>query len=243
MSDHVRIFPQELHYGFERTLERRLKAARVPNVAGIIRDVVPELIDQVPTAAYEAAAPMDRGIFFLHGEVTEESIVALQWELMSSHESVKANVPFTIYVSTIGGSEEAGFALMSTIHELQRDGRIVNVHVQGGAYSMGSIILQAGTKRSIESYAFLMIHDSAWSCVDPQKTPVHQDTVEFIRRMDLAVAEVFSARCGKPPAYYLKKWDRRDWYISAKEALEEGLVDFVVEPPTYRRFRQRKAAA
>jgi ATP-dependent protease ClpP protease subunit len=60
--------------------------------------------------------------------------------------------------------------------------------------------------------------------------------------MDLACAELFSARTGKPSKYYLDKWDRRDWWLTAKDALEEGLVDEITPSPVYKKLRKKPAA-
>jgi ATP-dependent protease ClpP protease subunit len=51
--------------------------------------------------------------------------------------------------------------------------------------------------------------------------------------------QIYSSRTGKNPDYYREKLTEHNWYLSAEEALAEGLVDEVLPPPP----RRKKAAA
>lgn len=241
----ARLYKHELDWQVKRVLERGLKSRgfKVTGLQEFLAEISEDILKEVPSEAFEPAAPRDRGILFYHGDIDESRVHEMQEELISvsidlaTRDTKTAKAPITLNLSTSGGSCEAGIALVGTIQDIQRTGRDVNVHVQGGAYSMGSIILQAGSKRTMEPYSFLMIHDS-WYAMEG-KTPLHADLLDFIRRQDYAVAQLFAARGGKSPEYYLNKWDRKDWYLGSVEALDEGLVDEILEAPIYRRFRKR----
>jgi ATP-dependent protease ClpP protease subunit len=57
--------------------------------------------------------------------------------------------------------------------------------------------------------------------------------LEFIKKQDQAVDRLFASRSGKPVSYFQKRYERRHWFLSAREALREGLVDAILDTPDY----------
>ena len=219
----MRVETHELAFAFESELVERLRALRVPRATSVAQSLVPKLIAQVPSEAFEMKPAWEAGFFFLHGDTDEDYMRERQEELAAVHVNVKKGVPITLYLSSFGGSCESGMAFFSTIQEIRRDGRTVNCHVGGTAMSMGSIIVQACDTRTIEPYATMMIHESSdWF---EGKVSHAEDRVSFNKRYDAMLNSIYAQRSGKPVSYWSEKMARRDVYLTAREAVNEGLVD------------------
>src|SRR5919106_5179739 len=71
--------------------------------------------------------------------------------------------PITMYINSAGGNVTDGLALHDTIREVVRRGIEVTIVVQGMAYSMGSVVLQAASegRRLAQPHSWIMIHEPA----------------------------------------------------------------------------------
>jgi ATP-dependent Clp protease, protease subunit len=131
-----------------------------------------------------------------------------------------------IYINTPGGSITAGLAIYDTIRFMQCD---VATYCVGQAASMGAVLLCAGTKGKRYSLpnARIMIHQP-WGGVQGTAEDISIQTNEILR-MRQKVNEILSAHTGKPMAQIEKDTDR-DFFMSAVEAKDYGLIDEVIEP-------------
>ena len=109
-------------------------------------------------------------------------------------------MPITLNLSSVGGSVFAGLALIGTIYDLQREGREVNVHVQGMAFSMASVIAQVANRRTIEQSAYFMLHEVSYAMRG--STADHEEEREFSTKLQDTLFWHYSARTGKPISYY-----------------------------------------
>ena len=233
--------PHELAYDIERVVERHLKRLKVPKPKTVAQDIAPEIMREIPSEAFDPKQPWSTGKLFFHGDVWEDHVRETQYEIAATHENLKPSIPLTLYLSSFGGDCYAGLALISTIQEIRRAGRRVNVHIQGCAMSMGSLIAQVGDFRTIEPQAWFMIHEPAtrlpWS-----KTSAVKDEAEIMERLEQQMFALYATRTGKSIEYWRKRCHRKDLFLSAKEALDEGLVDAIASTPLYPRQRRKKAA-
>ncbi|MDE2101373.1 MAG: ATP-dependent Clp protease proteolytic subunit [Patescibacteria group bacterium] len=213
----------ELAYAFQEEIVARLRQARVPRAKAVTEDIVPKLMQHVPSEAFDAEQMWRFGYANFHGEVTEDSALAMQDELLTIHLNVKKEIPITLYMTSPGGYCEAGMALVSTIQEIRRAGRVVNCHVQGTAMSMGSIILQACDTRTIEPFATMMIHEITDIVFD--KTSGIKDYAAFLERYEALLFSSYAQRSNKPVEFWREKVLRRDVYLTAREAVALGLAD------------------
>lgn len=193
--------------------------------------LIPRLVMSVPNAAFDPILPRDEGVVFYHGEIEPEEIRAFQHELLETHLNLDPKIPLTLHLSSFGGEVASGFALVSTIHDLQRRGRIVNAHVQGVAMSMASVIVQAANYRTMESSGVFMLHEVQYAMAGG--TANHADEVLATKMMQEQLFRYYSARTGRPIDYYREKTERRNWYLNAEQTLEEGLIDAVLPPPPF----------
>jgi len=131
----------------------------------------------------------------------------------------------SIYINTPGGSVTSGLAIYDTMQFIKPD---INTYCVGQASSMGAVLLSAGTpgKRYALPHARIMIHQP-WGGFQGQATDINIQAQEILRLR--ARIEEILARHTKQPLDRIKKDTDRDYYMSAEEAKQYGIVDEVVE--------------
>lgn len=128
-----------------------------------------------------------------------------------------------IVFSSPGGSIIDGFELFDFIQELRNKGHHVTTGTLGMAASMAGILLQAGDTRWVGHQAWVMIHRAAFGAAG--KTFEIEDEVEFVKRIEERILDIFTTRSKLTKQKIKRNWDRKDWWISADEALNLHLVD------------------
>jgi ATP-dependent protease ClpP protease subunit len=222
----------DLHYEFSDSAFRLLKDENASiETKELVTTLIPRLIDLVPDRCFDSIQPFDKGILFFHGSMSEEGVVDFQHDLLRVHLNLEAGIPITLNLSSFGGSVYSGLALVSSIYDLQRQGRHVNVHVQGMAMSMASVLAQVANHRTMESGAQFMLHKISYGMSGSSDD--HEAQMEVTRKLHRSLFSIYASRTGKSVEYYEKVLTKRDWYMNAEEALEEGLVDEIISPPLY----------
>src|SRR5271156_5796700 len=130
-----------------------------------------------------------------------------------------------LYINSPGGSVTAGLAIYDTMQFMTCD---VNTYCIGQAASMGAVLLAAGTKgkRYALPNARIMIHQP-WGGVQGQASDISIQAKEILRMRD-RLNEILSLHTGKPIDAITKDTDR-DFFMSAAESRDYGLVDDVVK--------------
>lgn len=130
-----------------------------------------------------------------------------------------------LYINSPGGSVTAGLAIYDTMQFMTCD---VNTYCIGQAASMGAVLLCAGTKgkRYALPNARIMIHQP-WGGVQGQATDISIQAKEILRLKD-RLNEILAKHTGKTLEAISKDTDR-DFFMSADEAKNYGLVDQVVQ--------------
>jgi ATP-dependent Clp protease protease subunit len=130
-----------------------------------------------------------------------------------------------LYVNSPGGSVTAGLAIYDTIQFVKCD---VTTYCIGQAASMAAVLLAAGSKgkRFALPNARIMIHQP-WGGVQGQASDISIQAKEILRMRD-RLNEILSLHTGKPIETIAKDTDR-DFFMSAAEARDYGLVDDVVK--------------
>jgi ATP-dependent protease ClpP protease subunit len=98
---------------------------------------------------------------------------------------------------------------------------------------MAGVLLQAGSERVMGREAWMLIHEASFLAMG--KMGEVTDTVEWVKRLCERITNIFAdkaaTKTGKSPkaikAFIKKNWTRKDWWISAEEALEYGFCDRV----------------
>ncbi len=130
-----------------------------------------------------------------------------------------------LYINSPGGSVTAGLAIYDTLQFVTCD---VNTYCIGIAASMGAVLLAAGTKG--KRYALpnsdIMIHQVSGGAQGTASDV--ERTVEYMFKLKKRLIRILSHHTGKTEEQVHKDSDR-DYYMSAEEAKEYGLVDHVVQ--------------
>jgi ATP-dependent Clp protease, protease subunit len=137
--------------------------------------------------------------------------------------------PITLYVNSAGGNVTDGLAIHDAIHHLVSMGIEVTTVVQGMAYSMGSVVLQAASpgRRLAFPHSWIMIHEPAkWA--GWQSTTAAAQHLERLRQMQNQIYRILADRSGKPLRQIIRDTKRTDFYLDAARAQAYGLIDGVL---------------
>ncbi|MCZ6777513.1 MAG: ATP-dependent Clp protease proteolytic subunit [Acidobacteria bacterium] len=138
---------------------------------------------------------------------------------------VNKNQDINIYINSPGGSITSGLAIYDTMQFVPCP---VATYCIGQAASVGAVLLAAGSKdkRHALPHSRIMIHQP-WGGAEGTATDIQIQAKE-ISRLKEAINNILGRHCGKDPKVVAKDADR-DFFMSAIEAKEYGLVDMVVD--------------
>lgn len=190
---------------------------------------VPSVPYRLPGSSYEQWINIYERLFreriiFLSEEVDDgiaNAIVAYLLYLDSEDQSK----PIYLYINSPGGSVTAGMAIYDTMQHIKSE--VVTICV-GLAASMGSFLLAAGTKgkRVALPNSRIMIHQPSGG-TRGQATDIEIEAKEIVR-IRHQLNQIYATRTGQNLAKIEKDMDR-DYFMSAQEAKEYGLIDHVIE--------------
>ena len=162
---------------------------------------------------------------FLYRFNTKVSDVAVLtcMETLTEWHRIDPTCSIEIIFSSPGGSIIDGFELFDFLQDLRSKGHHLTTGTLGYAASMAGILLQAGDVRWVGQQAWVMIHRAAFGAWG--KTYEIEDEVKFINRIEERILDIFTSRSNLTARKIKKNWDRKDWWISADEAMDMGLVD------------------
>jgi len=163
-------------------------------------------------------------LYRFNSEVSGTSVRACISKLTEWHR-LSPKCDMEIIFSSPGGSIIDGFELFDFIQHLRNEGHHVTTGSLGYAASMAGILLQAGDTRWVGHQAWLMIHRAAFGAYG--KTFEVEDEVKLVKRMEERILDIFTSRSKLTANKIKRNWDRKDWWISADEALTLNLVDEV----------------
>ena len=166
-------------------------------------------------------------ILFLGSEVNDgiaNSLVA-QMLYLDSEDSSK---PIYLYINSPGGSVTAGLAIYDTIQYVKSE--VVTICV-GLAASMGAFLLAAGTKgkRVALPHSRIMIHQPLGGTSRRQASDIEIEAREILRMKEM-LNRSLSDMSGQSFKKIEKDTDR-DYFLSAEEAKDYGLIDRVISHP------------
>ncbi len=166
---------------------------------------------------------LDNRIIFLQGEITTASANDLVMKLLYL-QSVNRRKDVHFYINSPGGSGTATLAILDTMNILSCP---VATYCVGLAASGGAILLAGGTKgkRFALPHSKVMIHQP-WGGVGGQVSDIEIQAAEILK--DRATLNgILAEATGKTVEQIAKDIDR-DFYLSATEAKEYGLVDSIL---------------
>ena len=135
-----------------------------------------------------------------------------------------------LYINSPGGSVTAGLAIYDTMQMLSCD---VRTYCVGQAASMAAVLLAAGApgKRFALPHSRIMVHQPTGGC-EGTAADIDIQAQEIIRIRTI-LYDILAKHCGRPAAEIRAKSDR-DFFMSAEEAVAEGIIDKVMMPNSNR---------
>ena len=162
-------------------------------------------------------------IIFISGEINDtlaNSVIASLLYLDSiSHDDI------SIYINSPGGSVSSGLAIYDTMQFISSD---VSTICVGMAASMGAFLLSSGTigKRFALPNSDIMIHQPLGGAEgQASDIKITSDHIVLLRKR----LNKILAKNTKQTLRKIEKDTERDYYLDAKEALEYGLVDKIIQ--------------
>jgi len=163
-------------------------------------------------------------IVFVDGEIYDVTadLVVAQLLFLESQDPEK---DIHLYINSPGGSVTAGLAIYDTIQYLKP---AVQTICLGQAASMGALLLACGTrgKRAALPSSRILIHQP-WGGVSGQAVDIGIQARELVRIKRLIV-QYFAEHAGKT-AEAVERDLERDFYMSAEEALQYGIIDKILK--------------
>lgn len=165
----------------------------------------------------------DRIIFI--GSPIEDTLSNLVIAQILFLQNENKNQDINIYINSPGGSITAGFAIYDTMQFVQCD---IATFCIGQAFSMGAILLAAGTKgkRYGLPHTRIMLHQP-WGGMRGTATDISIQAEEILK-MRKSLNEILVKHTGQPMERIEVDIDR-DFYMSSQEAKEYGMIDEVIE--------------
>lgn len=164
-------------------------------------------------------------IIFLRDAIDDDvaNVVIAQILFLAAKDPSK---DIRLYINSPGGVVTAGLAIYDTMRFVKCDVATICI---GQAASMAAVLLAAGApgKRSALPNSRILLHQASGGA-QGQASDVEIQAAELLRVRDLLV-KILSDHTGKPKRTIQKDTDR-DNYLSAKEAVEYGLVDRIIPP-------------
>lgn len=189
--------------------------------------LIPMVVEQNPKGferAYDIYSRLlkDRIVFI--GTPIDDmvaNIVIAQLLFLQTEDSTK---DISVYINSPGGSVTAGLAIYDTMQFVKPD---VATYCVGQAASMGAVLLAAGTrgKRYSLPNARVMIHQP-WGGVQGAAEDISRQAKEILKMRD-KLNHILAAHAGQSVERVEKDTDR-DYFMSAQEAKDYGLIDHVV---------------
>lgn len=169
---------------------------------------------------------LENRIIFLQGVISNEAANELVMKLLYlQSENRRKDIHF--YINSPGGSVSATLAIYDTMQILTCP---VCTYCVGLAASGGAILLAGGTKekRFALPHAKVMMHQP-WGNVGGQVSDIEIQAQQILQDREI-LNQILAQHTGKPIEMIAKDTDR-DFYLTAEEAKEYGVVDNILKRP------------
>lgn len=164
-------------------------------------------------------------IIFLGGPINDAvANTVIAQLLFLEHEDPKKDVK--VYINTPGGSVTAGMAIYDTMQYVKPD---VSTMCVGIAASMGAFLLAAGQKgkRFALPNSEILLHQVAVEAIGGQASEIEISAKQIVKTKE-RLNQLLAKHTGQPMAKVEKDTDR-DFWLSAEEAKEYGIIDEIIK--------------
>ena len=191
-------------------------------VTGLAPNIIEERPMNVAVMDVYSRLMMDR-IIFLGYPINDEvaNIITAQLLFLDSTDRTR---DINMYINSPGGSVYAGLGVYDTMQYVSPDVATICI---GMAASMGSLLLSAGTKgkRAALRHSRVMLHQPS-GAIGGQATDI-EITVREVKKLKRELYEIYGNHSGQA-IDRVEEDLNRDYWMTAAEAKEYGLVDEVL---------------
>ncbi|MBQ1407343.1 MAG: ATP-dependent Clp endopeptidase proteolytic subunit ClpP [Eubacterium sp.] len=191
--------------------------------------LIPMVLEQSDRGerSYDIYSRLLKDRIIILGEAVTDDLASLVVAQLLFLEAEDPDKDISIYINSPGGSVTAGMAIYDTMRYIKPD---ISTICVGQAASMGALLLSAGTKgkRYALPNAEVMIHQPLiGGGLGGQATDIkiHSD---WLQRTKDNLNRILSENTGKPIETVAADTER-DYFMTAEQALEYGLVDKILE--------------
>ncbi len=188
--------------------------------------LIPMVVEQTNRGerAYDIYSRLLRDRIIILGTPIDDTVANLVIAQMLFLESEDSSKDINLYINSPGGIVTAGLAIYDTIKFIKPD---VSTICIGQAASMGAFLLSAGAKgkRYALPNARIMIHQPMGG-FQGQATDIEIHAREILK-LKADLNRMMSEHCGQPVEKVAQDTER-DYFMSAKEAKDYGLIDSVI---------------
>lgn len=188
--------------------------------------LVPIVVEQTSRGerAYDIFSRLLKERIVFVGMPIDDTVASLVIAQLLFLESEDPDKDIYLYINSPGGSISAGLAIYDTMQYIKPDVATICI---GMAASMAAVLLAGGAKgkRTALPNSRIMIHQP-WAGVQGTATDISIQAEEILR-MKKRINEILARHTGKSIEQIEKDTDR-DYYMSADEAKEYGIIDQVL---------------
>jgi len=201
----------------------------MPDMSDISDRLLNDLVDAVKDILRKEQSDRLRDVYLI-GDIDKDSARAVIERLRELANDNKR--PVTLYINSAGGNVTDGLAIHDAVRHLVSRGVEVTIVVQGMAYSMGSVVLQAASagRRLAFPHSWIMIHEPAkWA--GWQSTTAAAQHLDRLKQMQSQIYRILADRSQKPLRQIIRDTKRNDFYLDAAKAKDYGLIDDILGDP------------
>ena len=178
---------------------------------------------------------LDNRIIFLIGEISYARATEVIMKMLYL-DNLKRSTEISLYINSPGGSVDDTMAIYDTMLFVSAT---ISTFCIGRAQSGAAVILAAGTKgkRHALPHSKVMLHQP-WGGVTGQAADIKIQAEEILKAKKM-INELLSKHSGQP-VEKIEQETERDRYMTAKEALEYGLIDEVLHEGEEKKKESKK---
>lgn len=175
----------------------------------------------------EALASSDLNTHHFRAGFDEESVNECLDAIHGWHNLDKDS-SWHIYLNSPGGYLVEGLHLFDDLVSYSKRGggtHHITITARGMAASMGSILLQAADERVVGKYSHILIHQLSGGSIG--SIGDMRDAMERYELWNEQIIDIYLERAEMNRKRFEHKWERKDWWLSAAEAVKLGFADRV----------------
>ncbi len=164
-------------------------------------------------------------IIMLNGTVTNETASLIIAQMLFL-ESADSNKDINFYINSPGGSVTDGFAIMDTMNYIKCDVSTISIGQSGSAASLLLASGKKGKRFALKNSEVLIHQPSISGGLQGQATDIRIHS-EWLGKTKEKLNEIYSRLTGQPLEKVREDMER-DYYMTAEQAKEYGLIDEII---------------